>query len=69
MRPSSPTWPERFITGWIAFVQRRRLAIITGVIALTLGAVFYIKDNLGMSADTADMLSEELDWRKLDIEI
>ena len=49
-------------------MERRRLAIITGLIALTLGAVFYIKDNLGMSADTADMLSEKLDWRKLDIE-
>ena len=53
---------------WIAFVERRRLAIIVGLIALTLGSIFYIKDNLGMSADTDDMLSAELDWRKRDIE-
>lgn len=68
MTPSPPAWPERFIMGWIAFVERRRLAIIVGLIALTLGSIFYIKDNLGMSADTDDMLSAELDWRKRDIE-
>ena len=68
MNPPPPAWPERFITGWIAFVERCRLAIIAGVIGLTFGSILYIKDNLGMSADTDDMLSAELDWRKRDIE-
>jgi len=38
------------------------------MIVLTVASVFYIKDNLGMSTSTTNMLSEELHWRKLDIE-
>ena len=59
---------ERGVIRWVQLVERYRLAIIIGFIALTLFSVFYIKDNLGMSTSTSDMLSEELAWRKLDIE-
>lgn len=59
---------ERMIISWVQFIERNRLGVITAMIALTLFSVFYIKNNLGMSTGTSDMLSEELSWRKLDIE-
>lgn len=59
---------ERGVISWVQWVERYRLAIIIGFIALTVFSIFYIKDNLGMTTDTTDMLSEELPWRKLDIE-
>jgi uncharacterized protein len=59
---------DRMIVNWVQLVERYRIALIIGFIALTLFSVFYIKDNLGISTDTTDMLSEELAWRKLDIE-
>ncbi len=59
---------EHMIINWVQLVERYRIAIIIGFIALTVFSVFYIKDNLGVSTDTADMLSEELAWRQLDIE-
>jgi uncharacterized protein len=59
---------DRMIINWIQLVERYRIALIIGFIALTLFSIFYVKDNLGISTDTTDMLSEELAWRKLDIE-
>ncbi|MCZ6803612.1 MAG: MMPL family transporter [Proteobacteria bacterium] len=59
---------EHKIISWVQFVERYRLAIIIGFIALTIFSIFYIKDNLGMSTSTSDMLSEELPWRQLDLE-
>lgn len=53
---------------FIQFIERYRLAIIFAYIALTIFSVFYIKDNLGVNTDTTDMLSSDLEWRKLDIE-
>lgn len=53
---------------FIQFVERYRLAIIFAYIALTIFSVFYIKDHLGVNTDTTDMLSKDLEWRKLDIE-
>jgi hopanoid biosynthesis associated RND transporter like protein HpnN len=52
----------------IQFVERYRIAIIISYILLTIFSVFYIKDHLGVSTDTTDMLSKDLEWRKLDIE-
>ena len=59
---------ERGIISWVQLVERYRLAIIIGFIALTIFSIFYIKDNLDMSTSTSDMLSEKLPWRQLDIE-
>ncbi len=59
---------ERMILCWLQFIKRFRIPIIIGIVALTIAAVFYIKDNLEMSTSTTDMLSKDLHWRKLDIE-
>lgn len=59
---------DRMIVSWVQLVERYRIAIIIAFITLTIFSIFYIKDNLGVSTDTTDMLSEELAWRKLDIE-
>ena len=62
------SFPERMILSFSQLIVRYRFGIIIGYIALTIFSIFYIKDNLGMSTDTTDMLSKELSWRKLDIE-
>jgi uncharacterized protein len=59
---------ERMVINWVQIVERFRFAILIAFIALTAFSLFYIKDNLGISTDTTDMLSRELPWRKLDIE-
>ena len=59
---------EQFIVAWVQIIQRNCIYVIAGVFFLTIFSVFYIKDNLGMSTDTADMLSRDLPWRQLDIE-
>ena len=53
---------------FIQFIERYRIVIIFAYIALTVFSVFYIKDHLGVNTDTTDMLSRDLEWRKLDIE-
>ncbi len=59
---------DRIIISWVQSIERFRIAIIIAFIVLTVFSIFYIIDNLGVSTDTTDMLSEELAWRKLDIE-
>ena len=59
---------EHAILFWLKFIEHYRLSVIIGICALTIASVFYIKDNLDMSTSTTDMLSEDLNWRKLDIE-
>lgn len=56
----------RELIQWIQFVERNRLSVIFSIIILAIASIFYIKDNLGMSTSTTDMLSEDLHWRKLD---
>jgi hypothetical protein len=56
------------IINWVQLVERYRIALIISFTALTIFSIFYIKDHLGVNTDTTDMLSEELAWRKLDIE-
>ncbi len=68
MSKSHSSYLDRWIINWVQFVERYRIAIIISFVALTIFSIFYIKDNLGVSTDTTDMLSEELAWRKLDIE-
>lgn len=59
---------ERMILSWLQFIEKFRVPIIISIVALTIAAVFYIKDNLDMSTSTTEMLSKDLHWRKLDIE-
>ena len=53
---------------WVSFVRRTGVAVLLVVFALAFFAMRYTVDNLSMSTDTEDMLSEELVWRKLDQE-
>lgn len=53
---------------FIQLIERYRILIIIAYFALTIFSVFYIKDHLGVNTDTTDMLSRDLEWRKLDIE-
>jgi uncharacterized protein len=59
---------DRLTLNWVQFVERYRIAIIFSFVALTFFSIIQIKNNLGVNTDTTDMLSEELAWRKLDIE-
>ena len=68
MNNPSTSHIERIIFLWVQFIERNRIAIIFGILAFTIASVFYIKNNLGMSTDTTDMLSEKLHWRQLDSE-
>jgi len=68
MSETHSSYLDRLIINWVQFVERYRVAIIIAFIMLTIFSIFYIKDNLGVSTDTTEMLSEELSWRKLDIE-
>ena len=53
---------------WIDFVQKFRILVIILAVVAGAMALVYTKNNLGMNTDTKDMLSAELNWRKLDLE-
>ena len=53
---------------WIDLVQKFKILVIVAAIVLACVALVYTKNNLGMNTDTKDMLSAELNWRKLDLE-
>ncbi|MFT5426254.1 MAG: hopanoid biosynthesis associated RND transporter like protein HpnN [Gammaproteobacteria bacterium] len=54
---------------WINIVQRHKIITIILCFITVLIAVDYTRNNLGMNTDTEDMLSPDLDWRKLDKEL
>ncbi|MBL1141040.1 MAG: MMPL family transporter [Proteobacteria bacterium] len=68
MNDNHSSYFDHKIISLVKFVEHYRIAIIFGYFVLTVLSIFYIKDNLGVSTDTTDMLSEDLAWRKLDIE-
>lgn len=68
MNQTHTSMTERMILSWLQFVEKYRLAVIVGIIILSISFVFYIKENLDMSTSTTDMLSEKLHWRQLDIQ-
>ena len=57
-----------FLNNYIAFVDRFRIAIIFSFIVVSVFAATYTINNLGMNTSTKDMLSPDLEWRKLDLE-
>ena len=59
---------NRFIDNWISLITQFRLLVVVSIIIITVFSIWYIKDHLGMSTETRDMLSEDLKWRQLDIE-
>lgn len=53
---------------WIDLVQKFNVVVILLSLLIGVSALNYTKNNLGMNTDTKDMLSAELQWRKLDLE-
>ena len=68
MALSATNTVEKLLGNWLQVVQKYAWLFLLIALAFTVSNVFYIKDNLGINTDTADMLSEELDWRKNHIE-
>lgn len=57
-----------FLKHWIDIVQRFNILVLLLSVLVAALALNYTKNNLGMNTDTKDMLSAELNWRKLDLE-
>ena len=68
MALSATNTVEKLLGNWLDVVQKYAWLFLLMALAFTVSNVFYIKDNLGINTDTADMLSEQLDWRKNHIE-
>ena len=60
---------SRALLAWINIVQRHKVMTIILCFITVLVSIDYTRNNLGMNTDTEDMLSPDLDWRKLNIEI
>ena len=67
MNDNRTAFAERAVEGWVSQIQRYRYDIIIAFALLILYCGIYIKDNISMSTDISNMLSEYLPWRKLDI--
>jgi len=59
---------EKLLGNWLEIVEKHAWLFLLCALAFTVFNVFYIKDHLGINTNTADMLSEKLDWRKKQIE-
>ncbi|MEE9161052.1 MAG: MMPL family transporter, partial [Gammaproteobacteria bacterium] len=60
---------SRALLVWINIIQRHKVTTIILCFIAVLISIDYTRNNLGMNTDTEDMLSPDLDWRKLDREI
>ena len=59
----------RALLVWINTVQRYKVMTLLLCLIAVCVSIEYTINNLGMNTDTEDMLSPELDWRKLDKEV
>jgi hopanoid biosynthesis associated RND transporter like protein HpnN len=59
----------RILLVWINIVQGHKILTIIFCLIAVLVSIQYTRNNLGMNTDTEDMLSPDLDWRKLDREM
>jgi len=53
---------------WTDFVAHAPVLVIILSLAITVIALDYTRNNLGMNTSTTDMLSPDLPWRQLDLE-
>ncbi len=60
---------SRALLVWINTVQRYKVMTLLLCFIAVFASIDYTRNNLGMNTDTEDMLSPELDWRKLDKEM
>jgi len=59
----------RTLLVWINIVQGHKILTIIFCLITVLVSIQYTRNNLGMNTDTEDMLSADLEWRKLDKEM
>lgn len=52
---------------WIDLVQDHSKWVVVVILALAALSLYYAVNNLGMNTSTRDMLSEDLEWRQLDL--
>ncbi len=60
---------SRALLVWINIVHSHKVMTIILCFIAVMISIDYTRNNLGMNTDTEDMLSPDLDWRKLDREI
>ena len=60
---------SRALLVWINTVQQYKVMTLLLCFIAVCVSIDYTRNNLGMNTDTEDLLSPELDWRKLDKEI
>ena len=60
---------SRLLLIWIDIVQSHKILTIIFCLIAVLLSIQYTSNNLGMNTDTEDLLSPDLDWRKLDKEL
>jgi hopanoid biosynthesis associated RND transporter like protein HpnN len=66
MARSCGRYSERLLEWWVVFVLRHRALAAVVVFLLTAGVLFYSLENLKINADTSEMISEKLPFRKLE---
>ncbi len=60
---------SRLLLIWIDIIQSHKILTIIFCLIAVLLSIQYTSNNLGMNTDTEDLLSPDLDWRKLDKEL
>jgi hopanoid biosynthesis associated RND transporter like protein HpnN len=55
---------ERLLEGWVGILRRFARLIVLFTVLLSVLLLYYAATHMGISTDTADMLSKELPWRK-----
>ena len=56
---------EKTLAWWVDKVRQSAIWVLIAATLLTCGLLYYTAGNLGISTDTADMLSESLPFRRL----
>jgi hopanoid biosynthesis associated RND transporter like protein HpnN len=59
---------QRSVSAWMVTVSRHPVPIILAVLSGTVVLGGYAAGNLGLNSDTGSMFSEELPWRRVDLE-
>jgi len=57
---------KRFLTWWVALVERRHLLVILSFTLVTLGILAYSVKNFKINDDLTNMISEKLPFRHLE---
>ena len=59
---------EKLLIRWNQLILKNSIAVLILIPLLAVLSLYYTVNNLGMNTDTTDMLSQDLQWRQLDIE-